>query len=664
MKNLLKASLWLLLTGVMMFAAVSCDNTKSDNKVSVYSYGGEGFIDKTGELVIEPIFDDSRNFFEGLARVKVGDKWGFIDKTGKIVIEPSYYDARSFSEGLAGVRIGKKWGFIDKLGNVVIEPTFDDVRSFSEGLAGAKTGQWGFIDKSGNIIIKPSFDDILDFSQGLARVGKFIGLDGYKKLYKYGFVDKAGNMVVKQEFDDAGSFTDDGLACVLIDGRRGFIDKTGSFAFDQTFDNAKDFSEGLAGVRIGEKWGFIDKNGAFVIDPVYGYVEKFSEGLAEVQIGDQFDDPRGFIDKNGNVVIEAKYDWAFDFKDGLAKVGVYDAFSGFIDKSGNMVDKEGFSSNDYFSEGLCSVEVPYRYGLQTVDGAAITDPIYKYLEICPNELVLAEKEYGEWGIIDQKGNTVLDFVYHRISYSRGKFYLENEEYEIGVADNNGKVVVEPKYGTLAELYEFELIDDDDDYHSLYHSLWRNKEGVSIEEDGHLGISMTFTNVQGDTLVLATMYQQGCEWNAVRYLYNEDGSLRGFLSGGYGLPYCYDYSTYDSRAIDYGDYGYRSIMINDDFLFDLAFDLDENKPYYVRFYFERDEEGRIIRVYDPILHFAIHAPYDGHFEYVVKPEAGFGVSDIDYGNIDMLFITAPNDPCYQHFKVDTFNYYLPQTEPWY
>ena len=661
MKNLAKASLWLLMTGMMLIVAASCDNPKSDNKVSVYTYGGNyGFIDKTGELVIEPIFDrvggnvgyalSYINFSEGLASVKVGDKWGFIDQTGKMVIEPRFNDARAFSEGLARVRIGKKWGFIDKSGNVVIEPNFDDVRSFSEGLAGVKTGQWGFIDKSGKITIEPRFDDILCFSQGLARVGKYIEFDGYEKLYKYGFVDKAGNMVIKQEFDDAGSFTDDGLARVLIDDKWSFIDKNGSFAFDQTFDHVDDFSEGLASVLSEHRWGCIDKNGVFVIDPVYSYVGKFSEGLAEVQIDNPIDGLYGFIDKNGDMVIEAKYDWVFDFSEGLALVSV-DGLSGFIDKSGNMVFNHNYKSNKYFHEGLCAVDIPCGYGLKTKDGFAITDPTYKYLEICPNGLVLAEKDYGEWGIIDQKGDTVLDFVYDHISYSRGKFYLENEDYEIGVADNNGKVIVEPMYESLAELYEFELIED-----AYFHTLWRNKKGVSIERNGNLGISTTFTNAQGDTLVLATMYQQGCGWNAVRYLYNEDGSLRGFLSGGYGLPFCYDYSTYDSLAIDYGD---KLDRINNDFIFDLAFDLDENKPYYVRFYFERDDEGRIIKVYDPILHFAIPTPYEGHFEYVVKPEAGFGVSDIDYGNIDMLFITSPNDPCNQHFKADTFNYYLPQ-----
>jgi hypothetical protein len=53
-------------------------------------------------------------FSEGLARVQVGEKWGFIDKTGNLVIQPQFDEASEFSEGLARVRIGDKWGFVSR----------------------------------------------------------------------------------------------------------------------------------------------------------------------------------------------------------------------------------------------------------------------------------------------------------------------------------------------------------------------------------------------------------------------------------------------------------------------------------------------------------------------------------------------------------------------
>ncbi|MEO0020342.1 MAG: WG repeat-containing protein [candidate division WOR-3 bacterium] len=71
----------------------------------------------------------------GLFPVKVKDKWGYIDKTGNLVINPQFDDAWSFSEGLAVVQIGDKLGYIDKTGNLVISPQFAFASAFSEGLA-------------------------------------------------------------------------------------------------------------------------------------------------------------------------------------------------------------------------------------------------------------------------------------------------------------------------------------------------------------------------------------------------------------------------------------------------------------------------------------------------------------------------------------------------
>ena len=71
-----------------------------------------------GTFVINPQFDGTEPFSEGLALVYIGDdedemgKYGFVDKTGAFVINPQFDTAESFSEGLAAVEIDGTWGFI------------------------------------------------------------------------------------------------------------------------------------------------------------------------------------------------------------------------------------------------------------------------------------------------------------------------------------------------------------------------------------------------------------------------------------------------------------------------------------------------------------------------------------------------------------------------
>lgn len=68
-----------------------------------------GYIDKTGNVVIKGDFQDPMPFSEGLARVQNSSGlYGYIDKTGKYVIKPKYRSATPFKNGIARVEIPSK----------------------------------------------------------------------------------------------------------------------------------------------------------------------------------------------------------------------------------------------------------------------------------------------------------------------------------------------------------------------------------------------------------------------------------------------------------------------------------------------------------------------------------------------------------------------------
>jgi hypothetical protein len=96
--------------------------------------GKRGYIDKHGTLVIPAKFDAQFNFFpenqfrEGLAPVDLGDGYqGYIDKTGKVVLRIRASEVHSFSGGLARVFTDKGIGFIDRQGHFVWGPTVPHV---------------------------------------------------------------------------------------------------------------------------------------------------------------------------------------------------------------------------------------------------------------------------------------------------------------------------------------------------------------------------------------------------------------------------------------------------------------------------------------------------------------------------------------------------------
>ena len=97
------------------------------------------FIDKQGTIVFDlPFYSYQVSFSEGLARIEQKDRYGFIDKTGKIVIKPVYRWAEDFHNGLAEISTSKQisdfkgtknlgfepnLGYIDKTGKVIWQPT-------------------------------------------------------------------------------------------------------------------------------------------------------------------------------------------------------------------------------------------------------------------------------------------------------------------------------------------------------------------------------------------------------------------------------------------------------------------------------------------------------------------------------------------------------------
>src|SRR4051794_20807220 len=68
-------------------------------------HGKWGFIDRTGQVVIRPRFDEAGDFFDRRAPVRVGAKWGYISENGAVVIRPQYDSAGLFRDGRAIVSI-------------------------------------------------------------------------------------------------------------------------------------------------------------------------------------------------------------------------------------------------------------------------------------------------------------------------------------------------------------------------------------------------------------------------------------------------------------------------------------------------------------------------------------------------------------------------------
>lgn len=297
------------------------------------------------------IWDDTKDFSEGLAAVSDGQYWGFINSRMELVIPCEYDTVRAFREGICGVQKEGYYGFIDSRGKCLTDFEYDDISAFHEGLCGVKQdGKWGFIDRKGNQTIPCQYNDVKIFSEGLAAV---------QRDHKWGFIDKTGNQVIWPLYDEDPLWFSEGLVCVCYHGKYGYIDHKGKEIIEFLYDYAFDFCEGLALVESNELYGFIDKQGKVVVPFKYdfGDISEFSEGMARIKSNGLY----GYLDSNGTEIIPCKYEQANDFKDGYACVKINGCY-GFIDKTGKVVISLKYDMANSFSEGLALVEIDGYYG--------------------------------------------------------------------------------------------------------------------------------------------------------------------------------------------------------------------------------------------------------------------------------------------------------------
>lgn len=192
----------------------------------------------TGDIIIKLDYDNQNNFCEGFASFESKDKdnflyYGFVHLSKKYEISPIYHTVRDFSEGFAFVRIGNKIGFIRPNGSYLVELIYDDGDSFSEGLAPVKDGNnYAFINTNGEIVIPFEYDYARRFCNGYARV---------KVGNKYGFIRKDGSFLMKPKYGEACDFCN-GYACIetsdkIRSVKVGRIDTNGNEYWDNEYYN-------------------------------------------------------------------------------------------------------------------------------------------------------------------------------------------------------------------------------------------------------------------------------------------------------------------------------------------------------------------------------------------------------------------------------------------
>lgn len=264
-------------------AAVSLEDDSNGSPFVLILSSRTSYINRKGECVIPPKYYSGCSFSDGLASVSVpvsDDQLqaGFIDRTGEVVIQPGRWDEviNRLSEGVIAVVKDGKPLYIDQHGNVKIELPHDASMArfldFSEGMARFSIStdgeyKYGFIDTSGSVVIPAHFDSTEDFDHGLARAT----VDDVE-----GLINKEGDFVWKTapDWDDPLEVLDAVGAQFHLDPVTGEVARIG-------FDDATDDKllrlsrvvTGLKGVTTMDLMGEVTGNGLALLEELQNLEE-------------------------------------------------------------------------------------------------------------------------------------------------------------------------------------------------------------------------------------------------------------------------------------------------------------------------------------------------------------------------------------------------------
>ena len=229
------------------------------------------FVTPDGSVIYETT-EDASAFSENRAAVRIGGKYGYIDPSGNLVVEAIWDDASSFKNGLAWVVSGGTYSAIDPDGNTVVickKPgkEIGYIGDFHDGFAWVDDTKYryGAIDSSGKQVIKCQYKYMTDF------LGGYAGAENEKE--KYGIIDRKGKTVVPFQYDKislCGNYfrvrkyatkNQNGFG---IGGTYGLINEKGESVLDMKYTNIQ-YGDGYYTVSTDTKWQILDE----ALNPVF-----------------------------------------------------------------------------------------------------------------------------------------------------------------------------------------------------------------------------------------------------------------------------------------------------------------------------------------------------------------------------------------------------------
>ena len=467
-----------------------------------------GVIDRNGNIIIEPTYDDVKIpnpekpvfvCYEGDSTKVLNERKEEIltdyDQVEPIQLQNTVNDL-IYEKSVLKYQEDGKFGLIDFEGKRITKPIYDSIDSlnYKEGqLLVKQDGKTGVINIKGNTLIDIKYDQInVDgyyTKEGGYNYSGYIVSTTTDQGYRYGYINYDGKLLLEPNYNQLSRVTqiqDNNNAYIICaeNGRYGVMKNDESIIPNEYQSIEYDEGNNLFTIEKGKKYGIANIEGNIIVPTEYsqiditgvylyatndhGVVVYNSDGTQanidtniaiintsnekyKIRIDNSNGTKYGVIDKEGQQVIDEKYNYIEYLFDDYFIASTENSKLGIIDDKDNVKVEinndllQKIEGTDIIQTMTASDNVTRLYDKSL---NKICEMANANIEVKDNYIKISNTEETKY--FSKEGKELRNTEV----YPNNTLFAKNENGKWGFANKNGDTVVEAKYDRVTEFNEY------------------------------------------------------------------------------------------------------------------------------------------------------------------------------------------------------------------
>ena len=446
-----------------------------DNLAIIYENQRQGVLDRSGQMIVKPLYDAVRLLEDGTIQARETDTWFFLSGDNKPQGEFGGDALTAISPDRYIVQVDGKLQLTDNTFKPLHEGLFSYLGPFVNDRAIFSQGQKsGVINTSGKILIPPAY-------HRLEMDGNFLRacLDATSK-HRWVMLDFHGRQISEKHYEYIGAFNGKYYPAKNR-GYWGALNEIGTEVITCVHDSLLQNSGNNIAVKFKGQYGVINLQENWIVTPGDNRVEVLNEEAYLEYAGQTTflkslsggiiyfsDNPLTYQDGYIREQLSTGAHWIIDMtgiivdrsnqpltaekispeSEGLRAI-MKDGKYGFIDNAGRLRIANRYEDVKPFTDGRAAIRIRGKWGFIDHQEKLVVQPVYDQVENFSNGMAIVKRD-GLSGLIDANGKLLLPIRYDDITVNSSNRFMLRQGEAYGIADESGRIIISPRYDAVTD----------------------------------------------------------------------------------------------------------------------------------------------------------------------------------------------------------------------